>query len=212
MVTFEAIVRSFLWILRAEKELKKCCQSKLSAGSSSNLKDARQQTAKTWGKLSLELNLLSSSDRAERNDLSLSDPSLEFISRCSTKHKEWIFGRWSCVGLRNSLTLEAVKVRFGNGDVVTIGSHSFLLSSLSTPFSKRPQDWKPSIPPTFFHSLVSGSKVFTEFWSRLTCVDFSVDHPPTGQSANAELMIFFSGSREIKNYSVLMETWGMRWR
>ena len=33
---------------------------------SSNLKDATQ--AKTWGKLSLELNLLSSSDWAERND------------------------------------------------------------------------------------------------------------------------------------------------
>ena len=57
----------------------------------------------------------------------------------------------------NSLTLEAVKVRFGNGDVVTIGSsygsHSFLLGSLSPP-PKRPQD------P--FHSH-SGSKVFTEF-------------------------------------------------
>lgn len=53
----------------------------------------------------------------------------------------------SCVGVRNSLTLEAVKVRFGNDDVVTIGSHSFVLVKFSfTTFLKASPGLNPSVP------------------------------------------------------------------
>ena len=171
MVTFEAIVRSFLWSLRG-KELRKCCQSK-SAGSSSNLKDATQ-LAKTWGKLSLELNLLSSSDWAERNvNHFLIDHWSLYL--CSTTQR-MNFRLVSCVGVRNSLTLEAVKVRFGNGDVVTIGSHSFFLVKFSfTTFLKASPGLNPSVPL----SLTLAAKFSLSFdrgWLVLTFYQ-SITHP-----------------------------------
>ena len=71
---FTALRHGYFWsncsiflVKPAEKSSENVANQNWPVRSSSNLKDAKQQAAKTWGKLSLELNLLSSSDCAEGN-------------------------------------------------------------------------------------------------------------------------------------------------